>query len=298
MRNELASSPAAREKSLAGFPPPEALLAGLWPLLERQALLYTGGDSSSLPLETAARLFESLLFCLEVAREAGCPGEDPATLLRAGQRALTREAEAGRALLRRVAATAPSGSASLDATLAGIGHFFRWYDIRFFAHEIPADIDYPLCLPVEEGLRGIRYIGEYLGRLGWENRLLGCFAPDERNRLLDGCRPGWRETLHNLCAPVFASVLGSALVGGALAEGDALSLTAAPGRREALEKLFAGRDPEAARELLARGAARACNGLRLWDPGLRGYFADYARTLAPLACAADGEGRANLFPAL
>lgn len=271
---------------------PEEWLAFLWPLLERQALLYTGGDSTSLPLEEVQRLFESMLFCLEVAGEGG-PDDtvSPAERLKAGQRALLRETEEGRRLWRRVKAMAPAGSATLQETLAGIGQFFVWYDIRFFAHEIPGMIDYPPCLPVPEGLKGIRYINEYLRRLHHENRLLGCFPAAQAQSLLDAHSRGWRELPLNLCAPVFSSALGLVLVGA-----DPGTLTYSEETRQKLASLLADVDEEMIRRMLEKGAAQLCNRLRLWDTGLRGYFAAYARTLPPFLLAADAEGLANVFP--
>lgn len=280
MRSELLPC-SAQIGSQTGREEQPSWLPALWPLLERQALLYTGGDSTSLPYETVQRLLESVLFCIRTATAAGEGGDDPAALLLAGQRKLWQETERG----RKCFATLCCGGARprseiMKETLEGIGHFFKWYDIRFFAHENPAMIDYPLCLPVDEGLLSIDYINDYLKRLEWENRFQQCFPPPRVEALLDAHRPGWRELPYNLCEPLFGAALGEALFAG-----DAPTT-----------KIYEGKSAQETRALLRRAAATVCNRLRLWDTGMRGYFAAYAETLVPVLASADGEGLSRLFP--
>lgn len=269
MMNEMQPfSPGGAE--VQASPDAPSWLPGLWPLLERQALLYTGGDSTSLPYEMIQRLLESVLFCIKTATAAGEAGDDPAALLLAGQRLLWKEVERGKALHRALCrGGAQPRSEILKETLDGIGHFFKWYDLRFFAHENPAMIDYPLCVPVDEGLLGIEFIVDYLQRMTWESRFQRCFPPKQVEALLNAHRPGWKELPYNLCEPLFGAALGKALRQGGTPH------TAA---------------------LLHREAAKICNGLRLWDTGLRGYFATYAKTLQPILASADEEGLSKLFP--
>ena len=65
---------------------------------------------------------------------------------------------------------------ALRDTLENIGEFFKRYDYRSMAHEIPCSIDYPLCHQVEESTPGIDYIEEYLSRLLIEIEFLGRFV--------------------------------------------------------------------------------------------------------------------------
>ena len=169
------SMPAARENgSPLQFPPEE------WHrLLARQAALYTNLQSSSVPVETAAELMESMLFCVRTAWEAGFrPDSDRplADWLLAGQRILAQRHHAGLRLQKAaLSACLPLDNAVYREVLAETRRFFTWYDIRFLAHQIPCMIDYPPCLPVDDGLRGVDYINEFLRRRLWEDEFCGHF---------------------------------------------------------------------------------------------------------------------------
>ncbi len=87
-------------------------------------------------------------------------------LLKAGWTEIEAQLKTGKELLQKVRETAPSvENRSYKDTLKGIEVFFKKYDYRFFAHEIPGDIDYQLCHPLPGELQGIEYINGYLRRL-------------------------------------------------------------------------------------------------------------------------------------
>ena len=101
--------------------------------------------------------------------------------LRRGRQRLRRKMDYARRLGRRLAGSGAAGdSRALGETLLGIGEFWRRYDWRFAAHEVPCDIDYPLALPVSENLRGVDYLTEWLGRLEAEVRALTVGAEERR----------------------------------------------------------------------------------------------------------------------
>ena len=148
--------------------PEEDLLAqeALWELVRRQARLFAP-ESASLPAETAAALSESVRLTLGADR-------DPSVLLRSGleerfrqgQRRLAQKVEMSRQLWRAAWAARPEiESRSLQDTLDSLSGFARRYDLRFFAQEIPCDIDYQLSQPVPETLVGVDYVNEWLRRL-------------------------------------------------------------------------------------------------------------------------------------
>lgn len=276
------------EDGFAGFAPPE-----VWRVLERQSALYTGMESSSLPVETARELLESVLFCVETTRrEAPLGGQAPlAQWLLAGQRILYGRREAG----LRLQKAAEARSLRLDnpvyrEVLDETRYFFTWYDIRFLAHQIPCMIDYPLALAVDDALRGVDYILEYLRRRLWEDTLCGCFPPSRLEALLEAHSPGWRELPLNLFEPVLAAALGPVLLGQSVREhrGSRDSLAA-------LAAVFEGQNAGGVEELLARAAARLCNELRIWGTAQRGYYAACARAMAPRVDAADREGLRRIF---
>ena len=67
------------------------------------------------------------------------------------------------------------GCVALRTTLSSLLNGLKRYDAVFFAHHVPGDIDYQLCMPVSESLMGVDYALCYLQRLELEDELLTCF---------------------------------------------------------------------------------------------------------------------------
>ena len=64
---------------------------------------------------------------------------------------------------------------ALRTTLSSLLNGLKRYDAVFFAHHVPGDIDYQLCMPVSESLMGVDYALRYLQKLELEDELLTCF---------------------------------------------------------------------------------------------------------------------------
>ena len=116
----------------------------LFMLLQTIALRYTKEESSSLPKELAEELLRFICYTLG-PEFAALPAAPLLPLYEAG---VARTENAVRACRRRwqVARLSLPKTASLSCreTLSSIGTFFQNYNARFFAHEIPCDIDYQL----------------------------------------------------------------------------------------------------------------------------------------------------------
>ena len=216
-------TPASQE---AAFTPDEenAVKARLFALLARQARLRTQGDHSSLREEDAAELLESLIYTLQIhLRRNGMPMHELLTadlraMLERGQAALRHELDAAKTLYQVALRSVQTlGSRALADTLRGIGPFFNRYDHRLYAHQIPASIDYQLCAPVPDELRGVLYIRDYLERLLIENELVTKFASARVAALLSRAAPDYRDLLINLYEPVAANAVGLSLLGGDIA---------------------------------------------------------------------------------
>lgn len=222
-------------------------------LLERQMLLYTMGEHSSLPVETVEELARSIAFTIEQCQgEAGelmAPAPAPEALLAQGRRVLEREVSRGRMLLRGVEAGAPAfAGRSYRGTLAEIHGFFRAYDLRFFAHQIPCLIDYQLAQAVPAELLGVRFINEYLRRLACENAVCARFDPARADKLLREQDSLYTQEVTNLYEPLAERALALALLGG-----DIHGLALTEGQRAALrERLAAGERLTGAAGRLAR----------------------------------------------
>ena len=269
----------------AAFTPEEenVLKARLFAMLSKQVKLRTQGDHSSLREEDAAELLSSLLFTLRY--QLFLQGKPLRTLLTAdlghllnqGQAAL-RHCLNGAETLYRIALKKmlTFDSLSLQDTLQGIGQFFRSYDLMLYAHRIPASIDYQLCIPVEEHLRGVLYIRAYLERLLTENALLTRLPRDRVEALLRCASPDYGDLLLNLYEPVAACAVGLAILG---CDVSMLEITQA----QALEvyRLLSSMPPGAAKDRLGQAADSVCHGLQITGAQPRGYLRQAALSLYP-----------------
>ena len=249
----------------------------LWMLLRRQARLYAPG-SSSLPLETAAALAESILLTLGTDR-------DPRILLvpdlheafRQGQRRLRQKAEVARCLWQAAWATRLEvENDSLLDTLNSLKYFPARYDLRFFAQEIPCDMDYQLSQPVPELLRGVDYVNEWLRRLCLEQNFLCRFEPAMVRAVLEQSCPDYRGLLINLYEPIAVNALGLAMLGD-----DPRSLSVSPPRRQRLETRFENLSAPERDNILAAGAMALCDALGICSVPLRRYVQGTALALGP-----------------
>ena len=263
----------------------------LWKLLKRQARLYAP-DSTSLPVETAAALAESILLTLGADR-------NPAVLLSADlhaafhqrQRRLSQKLTLSQYLLQTALASRPQiENRSLSDTLNSLKNFSKRWDLRFFVQEIPCDIDYQLSQPVSEALRGVDYVNEWLRRLCLEQAFLKCFDSVLIQAVLEQSCPDYRNLLINLYEPVAVNALGLAILGD-----DPRTLSIPASRRQMLENCLAGLSREALTDTLSAGAANLCSALEL-QPALLRYTQATAQNLLPRLCAAlQGGTTAHLF---
>ncbi len=180
-------------------------------LLVRQVREYTGDMSSSVPVETARTLLDSLCYCIGLNsenRQDFMHGR-LAEKYQAGLARLRAKIPRAHALWQQLCTQLPQAkSRSLSDTLRSIGGFWTAYDPRFFAREIPCSIDYQLAVPVPEALGGIDYLLCYLQALALENCFLCCFSVRELNAVLSLSSRDSCELLVNLFEPAFVNALG------------------------------------------------------------------------------------------
>lgn len=157
----------------------------LWALAE-QLGRYTGGESSSVPSESAEKVLESMLYCVS-AELSAVP--DPAAALRdlspdelfrkglGRVKVLVREAGE---LYRQVRATrVPTDLIAYNAVVDGaLPGFLKTYDPEYAAHEngaLTGFPDYPL-LSDDRSRGGILYMRNYLRQLLRENRFCAGYS--------------------------------------------------------------------------------------------------------------------------
>lgn len=285
--------PALNAKDLA------ALQEKLWKLLSRRALLHTMGESTSLPEETAEELLRGVLYLIAAYQK-----EKGISLRALADMDLEQVCDDALPVIRRqvlrckrLYKTArlkmpPVDNRSLSDTVTGIGQFFRQYDCRMFAHQIPCDIDYQLCCPLPDGLLGADYLSQYLQRLLTESRFLRLFEKERLHRLLSAALPDYRGLHINLFEPVLAAALALTLSGG-----DCFCLTLTNAQQEMLYRRLnlAGRAQTEC--MIENAAATLCDTLTIRSPQAQAYIQLCAEALCPRIEAALPSGSLDgVFP--
>lgn len=180
------------------------------------AFLYTMGESTSLPEYTAHRLLESICFVLKLDPRDPDPliarkilAQSAETAFAVGIEGLEEQARHFDALWKNVVLTTPLlKSRALKDTLESLRGFRTRYTPRFFAQDIPADIDYPLSIPVPENIQGITYACAYLEELLRENSFLRLFDVNACKKVLRSIHPDYEQLILNLFEPIAACALG------------------------------------------------------------------------------------------
>ena len=292
MANEIVSSNGGLSDTLSEEEE-QNIQAKLFALLARRTELYTMGEHSSVRIETAQELLQSLIFCLNMyLKQSGNKRKllaqaDLEELLRLGQGAIEEQLELGKKLYQIACNSAPEiENISYKDTLRSIGGFFKRYDYRFFAHLMPCDIDYQLCNPVQESLQGVEYINQYLGRIIIENSFVGKFEKSISEQLLNSYCSDSKGLLINLYEPLAANAIGLALLHE---EVRSLCVTQVEGER--LVKLFEPLSVTPAKKALSDAAERVCSELKISDPSSIRYLRKMAEELFPRIEAALAHGR-------
>lgn len=255
----------------------------LWIFLGKRTHLYTGGESSSVTIETAKGLLESIRFIFdEYVKSAGgntrlllSEGLDVA--FERGLRIVETKLSETRELWHTACLSAPDiVNISYRDTLKSIGGFFKSYDYRYFAQRIPCDIDYQLCHPVPEELCGVEYVREYLCRINTENDLLRCFECEDIIRVLTSAYRDYKGLLINLYEPVVVNALGLLLIGK-----DTSSLQISDSDRKELLSLLNAMPQTKSQETLTSAAQELCALLGISDDFSRKYIAQTSVELYP-----------------
>lgn len=252
-------------------------------MLSKQVELYTMGESTSLPEYDAHRLLASTCYILgvdpddadvEIMRDVVEQGAD-AVFSRNLRRVEEQAARVSELWTEACLSMPLLESVALKDTLESFRNFAARYEPRFFAHEIPADIDYPLCRPVPETTLGVDYVTAYLERLLIECRFLQRFDLERCTHLLRNVHPEYGELILNLFEPIATNAIGCTLAGCDVRK-LYLDDEARAKIASALEGLVGARLQRALVEASERtGAALAV------DADAQAYLSSLARRLAP-----------------
>lgn len=256
----------------------------LWELLARRTSRYTMDDSSSVPNETAEELLKGICFTLRIDQNS-----TPAflqELLHAnlderyqfGLQSIEQKIAGGKQLWQTACLSSPKiENISLSDTLKSIGTFWKRYDYRFFAHQIPCDIDYQLCHPVPEILQGVDYVNEYLRHILIESDFLRRFDSKRCVQLLQSYCPDYKGLLINLYEPVAVNAIGLALIGGNVASLDITDID-----RKQIKLLLEAQSSNTKTVKVLKDAAKTlCNRFNITNVEARCYLEESAVNLCP-----------------
>lgn len=256
----------------------------LWQLLGRQTDRYTMGDSSSVRIELSQELFRSVCYSVGLYFQQAGGGRQATeqlryktmeSLFKMGQETLKEFVSEGAALLLKLQQDCirVNNIAYHDTVFEALPKFFKYYDMRFFAHETPCDIDYQLCIAVPD-LGGIAYVNAYMRRLQLENAFCSNFRPDLIERLLEGFCPDHVQQLINIFEPVFINAVGLALLNK-----DMRTLNMAAADRAALQNMLQSKDAASIKGCIARAVGSVCAALDIQSPDLSGYLREAQQQL-------------------
>lgn len=191
----------------------------LYALLTEQTRRYTLGESSSVPVELAEELLRSLCFTLGLSPEGGERARallalDWGVELERGRAGLRHCLKRGKQLWEIACVEAfAEDSVALTDTLRSFGRYWQRYDLRYFAHHVPEDVDYPLFVPTPEDRLGPVYAERWLGQLLLEQRFLSRLGRGDCRRVLRAAAgPDYRWVPMNLFLPPASAAIGRLLL--------------------------------------------------------------------------------------
>ncbi|MEA4972846.1 MAG: DUF6179 domain-containing protein [Candidatus Metalachnospira sp.] len=217
-------------------------------LLALRCRKYTSGESSSVPVETAESIMQSVNFTLGMCLKKIPEPEDALYELEKkgigqcysdGMKLIKSAVKSTRLLYERVKKSmVNTDNYAYNSTLiGGIQGFFKLYDAEYSAHEINITADYPVCIyPVR--YEGIEFIREYLKNVWCENKFCNSFSNNDIQRVLSFHAIDYNDKVKNMVFNIYEVVLSQAIA-CAIANEDILSLKISDEGKKTVNKLLA-----------------------------------------------------------
>lgn len=186
-------------------------------LLAKQTEKYNHGDSSSIRVEKAQDLLNSIFYVVGLVLKAYPSPEDALEALKQGhlealfgigQKRIQRKMQAARVLHQRIKKHLfQTKNVFFRSTVVdGINGFFKLYRPEFSAQEIHITADYPTFFGVTD-LAGIEFIERYLQNIAYENRFCLYFSANKVHHLLCGLDENYQQILMNLYEPILTAAV-------------------------------------------------------------------------------------------
>lgn len=190
----------------------QKIMEQMYLLMEKQVRSYHKhrhmGSSSSVPVELAQELMESIMYTIGlVGGVYACGDIEEAILL--GQSILESKLRKANAMLKLVTDTAPQWQTECRwEALRYLRHYLGQYDYRHLAHKGPEALFYPTLIAPTEDLQGIDSCLFYLNILWIENQIMAGVPEGALEQFWDRLPD---ETL-NPCEPLLINGIGKALL--------------------------------------------------------------------------------------
>lgn len=246
-------------------------------LLAKQVERYTEGDSSSVRVEIAQSILQSVLYSIGICLK-DFPDTDisleaikktPLTdLYRQGRKIIEKKINIAKHLLHLIQneKIQTDNFAYNDTIENGLMGFFPKYDVDYAAHDTPGSIDYPLNIDKMD-LVGIEYIYDYLQKFYWENTFCKKFSDYDIACVLRGYDEKYQDLLVNIFRVVFTNALGCTLVNK-----NASRLEIEASDRQCLQEKLKVLSEDELCEVLKSSSAKLCKELDISNEFLLEYI--------------------------
>jgi hypothetical protein len=246
----------------------EKLQFSLLDLMAKEVERYTNGESSSVPIEKAQELLQSITYLIGAYLKTipdlqtileQLRNETMSVLFYRGLDVTAKNKKEAMLLMEQLQRNDRklASIAYQDSIFEGIVKFFHDYNIEYGSHDIPGSIDYPLLVPMEEYL-GVEFILRYLSLLCMEDSILNKFEADPINRLLHCFDREAEHMLINLCELVLINAIGCVML-----KKDYTVLTLTKSDLVELQNILSGRNKEEVRSLLKESLSQLMEELEL-----------------------------------
>ncbi|MBQ7768005.1 MAG: hypothetical protein IJ403_03900 [Oscillospiraceae bacterium] len=236
------------------------------------------GSNSSVPVELAQELMESIDYTLQLAGGIYANTNVEETL-KIGQDILDGKLQKAKSLYELVYATAPQWQTECRwEALRYLRHYLDTYDHLHLAHREPEELFYPMLVSQPEGIRGVDRCIFYLNVMWIENQIMAGVPDDMLELFWDRLMP---ETI-NQCEQLLLNGIGKAILGTGIH-----SLVFEPEEYVMIISALA----DATEECLSDAAQQLCQWLNLTDENARMYV----NAIIPQLTLRHGSSIENLF---
>jgi hypothetical protein len=247
-------------------------------LLAKQTERYTSGDSSSVKVETAESILQSIFYSIGMYLKSFQDTDKSLEVLKQipiielyqnGKRLIEASFSSTKEILYEVQNNIiiTDNIAYNDTIKKGIQIFFSSYDVEFAAQDTTGSIDYPLSNDKME-LVGIEYINSYVKKLSFENKFCKNFTDSDIHCLLLGYDQHYKDLLIN----IFGLVLTN-LVGSLLANKNTLKLNIEQSDRVYLQQKLANLSKDNLNIMLQGVSVQLCKQFKITESSLQKYVA-------------------------